>query len=769
MHIVFRFILGTFFMITPIQATLTPVEQAFLDRSARPARFEGEKISIIETSNVCELGKLTALAFIEWVLENPDGVIALPTGKTPEYFIEYIKHYQKNWNEPNVQKELRSYHILHPHFPDTSQLRFVQLDEFYPMNPEQVNSFSHYIKEHYLSWLNLKPENILAIDISNRGILKQKGMEKVFPKGKVGFASQNRDQKIALEEVSRFCEEYEKKITEWGGIGFFLGGIGPDGHIAFNMSGDSFDSTTRLVQLNYPSAAAAAGDLGGIEFSRDKTAITIGLKTITQNPNARIIIMAAGEAKAPIIAKTVEQSQNEVYPGSLLQSHSGARFYLTKGASKKLYARQLEDLSSMELTPQLIDEIVIDLALRKKKGLLELSENDFQSDSKGAIFLKRVAQPVSSIVNRVRARLIAKIDRGLESPQNINILHTAPHHDDVMLSYHPFLHSVLKQNRNQFLYLTSGFNSVTDSYFLETIKIHPLIEIEHSQKEIFSTPYEQLISRYWKKNDRGRSHIEWLFLMRNIATVYSLHKPAELQERVRWIRDEYFAKKPVGIKDLKEIQLIKGAMRETESDRMLAMLEVPMKDVHHLRAHFYTGDYFNPMPTIEHDAKPVLKFYQEFKPDIITVAFDPEGTGPDTHYKVLQVVAEALRISPEFFQPIVWGYRNVWHRFSYGDANLMRPVSAEEMNILHYAFMESFSTQKSASFPSVNYDGPFSELATQIQREQFNQLVVLLGRDYFLQHPDVRMQEAKGFLFLRAMDRETFLQSARDLRSKVVK
>ena len=62
------------------------------------------------------------------------------------------------------------------------------------------------------------------------------------------------------------------------GIGFFLGGIGPDGHIAFNQQGDKLDSTTRLVNFNYPSAAQAAGDLGGIEISRGKAAITIGLK-----------------------------------------------------------------------------------------------------------------------------------------------------------------------------------------------------------------------------------------------------------------------------------------------------------------------------------------------------------------------------------------------------------------------------------------------------------------------------------------------------------
>ena len=50
-----------------------------------------------------------------------------------------------------------------------------------------------------------------------------------------------------------------------GGIGFFLGGIGPDGHIGFNVRGSDHFSTTRLTGVNYETQAAAASDLGGIE------------------------------------------------------------------------------------------------------------------------------------------------------------------------------------------------------------------------------------------------------------------------------------------------------------------------------------------------------------------------------------------------------------------------------------------------------------------------------------------------------------------------
>jgi len=99
-------------------------------------------------------------------------------------------------------------------------------------------------------------------------------------------------------------------------------------------------------------------------------------------------------------------------------------------------------------------------------------------------------------------------------------------------------------------------------------------------------------------------------------------------------------------KDEHSMQIIKGAIRESECDRMWALQDIePKTNVFHLRSAFYTGDFFNPMPTINEDCKPMLNLYNELQPTLVTVAFDPEGTGPDTHYKVLQVVAQSLRLA----------------------------------------------------------------------------------------------------------------------------
>ena len=267
-----------------------------------------EKIKVLEVDNYPALGKVTAMRFIEWVIKNPGGLIALPTGKTPEYFIKWTKKIISEQNSREIQKLLNDYGISGS--PDFKSLRFVQIDEFYPMDSRQHNSFNYYINEFYIKGFGLSRDNALLIDATSLGIPKGKTMAEVFPNNIVDLTLRVRKMNTNLERLQRdvinrvdeFCMEYESNIRDMGGIGFFLGGIGPDGHIALNVRGSSVHSVTRLTATNYETQSAAAIDLGGIEISRNRLVITIGLATITYNPTATAIIIAAGEAKSNIIA-----------------------------------------------------------------------------------------------------------------------------------------------------------------------------------------------------------------------------------------------------------------------------------------------------------------------------------------------------------------------------------------------------------------------------------------------------------------------------------
>lgn len=532
------------------------VESAFLDKSGRQYQYGGENVPVVEVLNIYELGKIVALNFMEWVQNNPTGVVALPTGRTPEYFIKTLSRYKSMWGDASVMAEIRSNGYRYEQFPDTSKLQFVMLDEFFPILPTHRNAFCSYIKSYYLPLLGLPSEQVLDFDLLARSVLTLEELN-VFKDIPVDvslldsqreLSEEQTHQRNILLKVQRYCDEYEQRIADLGGIGFFLGGIGPDGHIAFNQEGCPHSSRTRLVNFNYMSAAAAAGDLGGIEIARGKAAMTIGLATICAKKDATVIIMAAGEGKAKVVRDAVEDLASEKCPSSVLHGMSTARFYLTHGAASLLTARRAERIASvkedvciawalqhlsdsfnLKVAPNLLpvpsdflvaETLVHRVSLSCGKPVHELSSDDLLGAGlEGSAAPNWVRDPLkfkimSACISR---RLRERIEAGLiaSSPIGKSIVHTAPHHDDIMLSYHGAMHEMLgrqpsiganekrkssenstdlepvsitrrqrstsgtfvmpivsstglgeayNSNVNHFAYLTSGFHSVNDSF-----------------------------------------------------------------------------------------------------------------------------------------------------------------------------------------------------------------------------------------------------------------------------------------------------------------
>jgi len=372
------------------------VEKIALEKSGQDLIYPpSEKMGVIVVDNFPSLGKLAALRFLEWVQMNPGGLISLPTGKTPEYFIKWVTDYLKNWNNPEIQTELEENGINPAVKPDMKSLHFVQIDEFYPIPPTQHNSFYYYVNRFYIKEFGLDPDKALLINCEEIGIPEGLGLEDVWQNSEVDLSLRYRQptndheqlQKSVLENVDQWCYEYENKIRQLGGIGFFLGGIGPDGHIAFNVMGSDHNSTTRLTQVNYETQAAAASDLGGIEVSKKRLVITVGLATITYNPNCLAIIIAAGEAKAQVVSDAIQKDAHVRYPSSVLHKLPNARMYLTNGSAKLLLERQYRDFMQLEnVFEEHIEKIIVDLALNRKKRICELNDEDFKMDGLASAF-----------------------------------------------------------------------------------------------------------------------------------------------------------------------------------------------------------------------------------------------------------------------------------------------------------------------------------------------------------------------------------------------
>ena len=130
---------------------------------------------------------------------------------------------------------------------------------------------------------------------------------------------------IKPKGIKEFCESYEKKIEESGGIDLQILGIGRTGHIGFNEPGSHFNSKTRLINLDDTTRFDASKTFGGKE-NVPNTAITMGVRTIFNSK--RIIIMAWGIHKSLIVKKSVEGDVTSLVPVSYLQKHNNTTLVL---------------------------------------------------------------------------------------------------------------------------------------------------------------------------------------------------------------------------------------------------------------------------------------------------------------------------------------------------------------------------------------------------------------------------------------------------------
>jgi glucosamine-6-phosphate deaminase len=119
------------------------------------------------------------------------------------------------------------------------------------------------------------------------------------------------------KDLEKECVDFEERIRQSGGIHLFLGGIGPDGHIAFNEPGSSLSSRTRIKTLTMDTRIANARFFGGDPNDVPKTALTVGVGTVMDAEE--LIIIVSGHSKARALQKVVEEGVNHMWTVSMLQ------------------------------------------------------------------------------------------------------------------------------------------------------------------------------------------------------------------------------------------------------------------------------------------------------------------------------------------------------------------------------------------------------------------------------------------------------------------
>lgn len=155
------------------------------------------------------------------------------------------------------------------------------------------------------------------------------------------------------KDLEKECESYEERISKVGGIKLFIGGIGPDGHIAFNEPGSSLGSLTRVKTLTMDTIAANSRFFENNINKVPKTALTVGVKTVLDSEEVLIIISGLNKARA--LAKVVEEGVNHMWTVSALQLHPRGIIVCDETATYELKVstvKYFKDIEAVNLDPE---------------------------------------------------------------------------------------------------------------------------------------------------------------------------------------------------------------------------------------------------------------------------------------------------------------------------------------------------------------------------------------------------------------------------------
>ena len=456
---------------------------------------------------------------------------------------------------------------------------------------------------------------------------------------------------VPRDDVDVECEAYEAAIKKAGGIDLQILGIGKTGHIGFNEPGSGADSRTRRISLDTMTRRDAAGDFFG-EDNVPTEAITMGVATIMEA--REIALVATGEHKAAIINRAVEGEPDPDVAATYLQQHPNAVFYVDFASAADLTRiRTPWVIGEVKWTREKEIDAVIWLGETTGKSVLKLDENDYREHHLSSLLARYgKAGPLNGTVFNA---LIAKIRGRSKLPAGKRVVVFSPHPDDDVISMGGMLNK-LHQNRNEILvaYQTSGNIAVFD----------------HEVRR-----YADFLRRFGSDFDINDS------------------RAGALVEEV----EEFLDSKKVGEIDAFPVQVMKRAIREAEAVSGIETFGMKREQARFLNLPFYQTGKVRKDPIGPDDVRIVLELLEEQKPELIFVAgdlSDPHGT----HRMCLEAVQGALaKYSGQ--PPEIWYYRGAWQEWEIAEADVLVPLSEDELRAKKMAIFMHQSQKDRAPFP----------------------------------------------------------------------
>lgn len=533
-------------------------------------------------------------------------VLGLATGSTPVGFYRELIRLHKNEGL------------------DLSGVITFNLDEYFPINGDDPHSYRRWMRETFFDHVNIKPHNIHIPD----GTLKP-------------------------GDVDDYCQRYETAIRKAGGIDVQILGIGRTGHIGFNEPGSTRNSRTRLVTLDPVTRRDAAGDFFG-EENVPQQAITMGVGTILEA--RKIVLMAFGEHKAPIILQAIEEPQTEAISASFLQTHPDALVLLDEaGAGELTIVRRPWEVTTVDWTRDRIRQAVVWLSLKLQKALLKLSDLDFRDHH--LYDLLREHGPAEKLGEEVFQDREATIQHHPAGKDPRTVLVFSPHPDDDVISMGGTIIRLVEQGHKVHVaYMTSGNIAVFD----------------HD----------------------ARRFADFVESFNRLFTI-DAKTTTSVRDRVQAFLDS----KAPGQQDTPEVLKIKGLIRETEARAAALACGIPPEQLEFMDLRFYRTGTIAKAPIHPEDISDIVKLFERLQPSQIYVAgelSDPHGT----HRTCAEAIYEAVRRVRKQEQSFeVWLYRGAWEEWEPHQIEMAVPLSPETVERKKLAIFRHQSQKDKAMFP----------------------------------------------------------------------
>ncbi|MDB5302073.1 MAG: hypothetical protein JWO87_3736 [Phycisphaerales bacterium] len=561
------------------------------------------------------------------------------------------------------------------------------LDEYWPMDPENLQSYRRFMQEHLFDHVDILKQNAHVPDGT-----------------------------VPLEKVQAHCQDYERMIRDAGGLDYQILGIGRTGHVGFNEPGSPRDSRTRLITLDRVTRMDAASDFFG-EWNVPRKAITMGVETIL---SARtVVLLAFGEHKAGVIRRAVEGEISSTVAASYLQQHPSARIVLDTAAASELTRFKTPwllgslEMFGLKWDAKTTRTAATWLAMTVKKPLLKLTDEDYNEHGLQELLSNRgsaydinieVFKALQNTITGWPGGKPAHPTRHTPNPTHYNpwtsqpldtpgpapvddggagaavfpkrVVVFSPHPDDDVISMGGTFIRLCEQGHDVHVaYQTSGNIAVWDD-----------TAVRHAD---FVAEFSRAFNLGPERADAIEQHV------------------------INFIR-----KKQPGEVDSNELQQIKGLIRRTEARAGARYSGVKPENIHFLDMPFYETGRVRKKPLGEADIKVIMDLLEKVQPHQIYAAgdlSDPHGT----HRVCLAAIIESIRRLKDrewMKQCDVWLYRGAWQEWGVHEIEMAVPLSPDEVLRKRIAIFKHESQKDKALFPGPNDPREFWQRAEDRNR-----------------------------------------------------